>query len=103
MADYFRDLIAVGPELILCGTLLVVLMVDLWRVGRDRAIVWWIALIVTFLSCLAMVQIGSLYHQAEAKVDGMALLPEFIGHPFLMRPASRRHLIFKYLFSLRKF
>ena len=79
MADYFRDLIAIGPELILCGTLLVVLLVDLWRVGRDRAIVWWIALIVTFLSCLAMVQIGSLYHQEEAIVGGMALLPEFIG------------------------
>ncbi len=79
MADYFRDLIAIGPELILCGTLLVVLLVDLWRAGRDRASVWWIALIVTFVSCLAMVQIGSLYHQAEAKVDGMALLPEFLA------------------------
>jgi NADH-quinone oxidoreductase subunit N len=44
---YFIDLGRIGPELILCSTALLVLLVELWRMGRDSALVWLVALLVT--------------------------------------------------------
>lgn len=46
-AAYVEDLRWLGPELILTGTILVLYLVELWRIGRNRAVSWVLAAIVT--------------------------------------------------------
>ncbi|MEZ5988924.1 MAG: NADH-quinone oxidoreductase subunit N [Planctomycetota bacterium] len=79
MEAFFPDLVAVGPELILCGTLLLVLMVDLWRMGRGHGFVWLVAFGTALAGCLALIHYGSVYNEATGGTDGLVLLPEFIG------------------------
>jgi NADH-quinone oxidoreductase subunit N len=67
-----QDLSAVGPELILVATILVVLCADLWRMGRDRASVWVLAPIVTILT-------GYGLFAASSALGGVNVMPEFAG------------------------
>ncbi len=60
-SQYIPDLVTIGPELILCATILVVLLVDLWRQGRDRTIVWLLAPVVTFAAIYGVFAAGRAY------------------------------------------
>ncbi len=72
-ASYLRDLRTIGPELILCGTILVLFLVDLWRIGRNRTISWVLAPLVTFAACYGLYLVP-----ATTGID-VDLWPEFLG------------------------
>lgn len=82
-SDFIPDLIAIGPELILCATILVVLLVDLWRQGRDLAIVWLLAPLLTFLAVLSLFAAGRSYLEhppaGAFPTSTNPLMPEFIA------------------------
>jgi NADH-quinone oxidoreductase subunit N len=70
---YAIDLGRIGPELILTFTCLLVLLVDLWRMGRDSGAVWFLALLSTF-----GIAAGLLWASRSISVE--------IGRPVDLRP-----------------
>lgn len=75
MATILEDLSAVGPELILAATILVVLLADLWRMGREQSAVWVLAPLVTILAGYAL-------FAGSSALGGANVMPEFIGLVF---------------------
>ena len=73
---YFIDLGRIGPELILCATALMVLLVELWRMGRDSALVWLVALLTTFGIASGILWVG---RQSGGQVDLRAELIALIA------------------------
>ena len=83
-SEYIPDLIAIGPEMILCATVLVVLLVDLWRQGRESLGVWLLAPVVTLLAVLALFAGANAYIEnpppgLEPKEGTNPLWPEFFA------------------------
>jgi len=71
-SQYIDDVALIGPELILCATILFVLLADLWRMGRDNGLVWVLAPALT-IGC------GFVMFRTAAAAGGLDIMPEFLG------------------------
>ncbi len=60
-----------GPEIDLTGTILAVLLIDLWKIGRGRSSTWLLAPLIACLACWGLL--------AGAGGFGAWVLPEFMG------------------------
>ncbi len=67
-----QDLAAVGPELVLVATILMVLLADMWHMGRNQASAWVMASLLTILGGYALFACSS-------ALGGANVMPEFLG------------------------